>query len=108
MIDGVVNIPKDRWNLVRLQRSQLHFFHLGLTVSLITSQGCSVCTRPVLKKMGGKIQCDRGKCPRAFHVTCAQANEDTILVRLLYPSSTRAPVKGAHSLLTTSYSVSSR
>jgi hypothetical protein len=30
--------------------------------------------------MGGKVQCDKGKCPRAFHVTCAESNEDTILV----------------------------
>lgn len=33
----------------------------------------------MLKKMGGKIQCDKGKCPRAFHVTCAEVNEDTVL-----------------------------
>ncbi|EJT98514.1 JmjC-domain-containing protein [Dacryopinax primogenitus] len=32
---------------------------------------CAACTKPTLKSYGAKIQCTRGKCPRAFHVSCA-------------------------------------
>ncbi|KAL7410197.1 hypothetical protein BDY24DRAFT_400420 [Mrakia frigida] len=53
MIEGVSGISKDRWNL-----------------------GCSVCTKTSQKKMGGKIQCTKGKCLRAFHVTCALSHPD--------------------------------
>ena len=81
MIEGVTGISKDRWAL-----------------------GCAVCTKSSFKKMGGKIQCTKGKClvsrlstdlklgahcrpltnssfvlQRAFHVTCALASPDVVL-----------------------------
>ncbi|KAF7361182.1 Specific transcriptional repressor [Mycena sanguinolenta] len=33
---------------------------------------CSVCTRARSKMHGALIQCAKGKCPKAFHVSCAQ------------------------------------
>ncbi|KAF8513261.1 JmjC-domain-containing protein [Hysterangium stoloniferum] len=45
---GVDGIVKDRWMLK-----------------------CSVCTRPASKSHGAPIQCTKGKCSKAFHVTCA-------------------------------------
>lgn len=39
MIEGVTGVSKDRWAL-----------------------GCAVCTKTSFKKMGGKIQCTKGKC----------------------------------------------
>ncbi|CED84781.1 DNA damage-responsive repressor GIS1/RPH1, jumonji superfamily [Phaffia rhodozyma] len=56
IVQGIDLIPKDRWSL-----------------------NCAACTKPNLKKMGGKVQCTKGKCPRAFHVTCALNHPDTVL-----------------------------
>ncbi|KAG8931016.1 hypothetical protein FRC02_003334 [Tulasnella sp. 418] len=53
MVFGVDAIVKDRWNLK-----------------------CSICTRNVLREYGAKVQCTKGKCPKAFHVSCAIAAED--------------------------------
>ncbi|KAG8892637.1 hypothetical protein FRB99_002560, partial [Tulasnella sp. 403] len=50
---GVDAIVKDRWALK-----------------------CTDCTRTTLKLHGAKIQCAKGKCPKAFHVTCATRAED--------------------------------
>lgn len=50
---GVNDIPKARWELK-----------------------CSVCRDSKLAKAGAKIQCTKGKCPKAFHITCAIDNED--------------------------------
>ncbi|KAJ6452291.1 JmjC-domain-containing protein [Mycena sanguinolenta] len=33
---------------------------------------CSACTRARSKMHGALIQCAKGKCPKAFHVSCAQ------------------------------------
>ncbi|GJE93631.1 JmjC and ePHD domain-containing protein [Phanerochaete sordida] len=46
---GVDGIVKDRWNLK-----------------------CNACTRPRNKAHGAPIQCTKGKCPKAFHVSCAR------------------------------------
>lgn len=51
-IKGLDNIGKDRWKLK-----------------------CSTCAETRLAKMGTKIQCTKGKCTRAFHVSCARENE---------------------------------
>ena len=49
-VHGIENIPKDRWRLK-----------------------CSVCQwkGPRTNDLGACIQCTRGKCVRAYHVTCA-------------------------------------
>lgn len=46
---GVDGIVKDRWNLK-----------------------CSACTKPRNKSHGAPIQCTKGRCPKAFHVSCAR------------------------------------
>ncbi|KAF5348256.1 hypothetical protein D9756_010525 [Leucocoprinus leucothites] len=51
MVFGVDGIVKDRWNLK-----------------------CSACTRNKPKVHGAPVQCTKGKCPKAFHVSCAQDN----------------------------------
>ncbi|KAJ8456252.1 hypothetical protein ONZ45_g18791 [Pleurotus djamor] len=49
VIYGVDAIVKDRWNLK-----------------------CSACTKTRDKVHGAPIQCTKGKCPKAFHVSCAK------------------------------------
>ncbi|TFK68895.1 JmjC-domain-containing protein [Pluteus cervinus] len=49
MVFGVDAIVKDRWNLK-----------------------CSLCTKTRLKGHGAPIQCTKGKCSKAFHVSCAR------------------------------------
>ncbi|TEB18763.1 hypothetical protein FA13DRAFT_1745280 [Coprinellus micaceus] len=49
MVFGVGAIVKDRWNLK-----------------------CSACVRSRPKRHGAPVQCTKGKCPKAFHVGCAQ------------------------------------
>ncbi|TFK25851.1 JmjC-domain-containing protein [Coprinopsis marcescibilis] len=46
---GVDAIVKDRWNLK-----------------------CSACSKTRSKGHGAPVQCTRGKCPKAFHVSCAR------------------------------------
>ncbi|EAU83432.2 specific transcriptional repressor [Coprinopsis cinerea okayama7 len=46
---GIDAIVKDRWNLK-----------------------CSACTRTRPKVHGAPVQCTKGKCPKAFHVSCAR------------------------------------
>ncbi|KDQ19956.1 hypothetical protein BOTBODRAFT_125491 [Botryobasidium botryosum FD-172 SS1] len=52
---GVDTIVKDRWNLK-----------------------CTVCTKTAFKKHGAKVQCTKGKCARAFHVSCAIDSADVV------------------------------
>ncbi|WVN90424.1 uncharacterized protein L203_105660 [Cryptococcus depauperatus CBS 7841] len=53
---GVENVESARWNLK-----------------------CLLCSDKKLQKMGAKIQCTKGKCPRAFHVSCAKTGKSTSL-----------------------------
>ncbi|PFH49168.1 hypothetical protein AMATHDRAFT_76346 [Amanita thiersii Skay4041] len=46
---GVDAIVKDRWNLK-----------------------CSLCTKNRNRAHGAPVQCTKGKCPKAFHVSCAR------------------------------------
>ncbi|KAL0948093.1 hypothetical protein HGRIS_010714 [Hohenbuehelia grisea] len=57
VVFGVDGIVKDRWNLK-----------------------CSACTKARAKAHGAPIQCTKGKCPKAFHVSCARdgASNDII------------------------------
>ncbi|CAE6492394.1 unnamed protein product [Rhizoctonia solani] len=50
---GMDKIVKDRWTLK-----------------------CSLCTKTTSKLHGAKIQCAKGRCSKAFHVSCARANPD--------------------------------
>lgn len=64
---GVDGIVKDRWNLVSFRNA------LSLNVSLILrSQKCFTCVKVRARAHGAPIQCTKGKCPKAFHVSCAQ------------------------------------
>ncbi|KAG5646780.1 hypothetical protein DXG03_002156 [Asterophora parasitica] len=49
VVYGVDGIVKDRWHLK-----------------------CSACTKNRLKAHGAPIQCTKGKCSKAFHVSCAR------------------------------------
>ncbi|KAF9530073.1 JmjC domain, hydroxylase-domain-containing protein [Crepidotus variabilis] len=49
VVHGVDAIVKDRWNLK-----------------------CSACSKNRSKAHGAPVQCTKGKCPKAFHVNCAQ------------------------------------
>ncbi|PCH34711.1 hypothetical protein WOLCODRAFT_106433 [Wolfiporia cocos MD-104 SS10] len=49
VVFGVDGIVKDRWNLK-----------------------CTACTKARHKVHGAPIQCTKGKCPKAFHVSCAR------------------------------------
>ncbi|KAI0366449.1 hypothetical protein BV20DRAFT_971775 [Pilatotrama ljubarskyi] len=49
VIFGVDGIVKDRWNLK-----------------------CTACTKTRNRTHGAPIQCTKGKCPKAFHVSCAR------------------------------------
>ncbi|KAH7320507.1 JmjC domain, hydroxylase-domain-containing protein [Rhizoctonia solani] len=50
---GVEKIVKDRWTLK-----------------------CSLCTKTASHTHGAKIQCAKGRCSKAFHVSCARDNPD--------------------------------
>jgi len=49
MVFGVDVVSKDRWNLK-----------------------CAVCQKLRHKSHGAPIQCTKGKCPKAFHISCAK------------------------------------
>ncbi|ORX36366.1 hypothetical protein BD324DRAFT_591650 [Kockovaella imperatae] len=55
VVMGVDGILKDRWNLK-----------------------CQSCKDKKLAQTGAKIQCVNGKCPKAFHVTCARDDEQVV------------------------------
>ncbi|KAF5378159.1 hypothetical protein D9615_007617 [Tricholomella constricta] len=52
VVYGVDGIVRDRWHLK-----------------------CSACTKNRPKAHGAPIQCTKGKCPKAFHVSCAKNGE---------------------------------
>ncbi|KAH8105461.1 JmjC-domain-containing protein [Cristinia sonorae] len=54
---GVDAIVKDRWNLK-----------------------CSACSKTRQKAHGAPVQCTKGRCPRAFHVSCARDGAATNIV----------------------------
>ena len=68
IVFGVDAVVKDRWNLVCL----LNSCSGGVLLSLFLSQKCTACTKPRSKSHGAPIQCTKGKCPKAFHVSCAR------------------------------------
>ncbi|CCM00034.1 uncharacterized protein FIBRA_02060 [Fibroporia radiculosa] len=57
VVFGVDAIVKDRWNLK-----------------------CTACTKPRHKAHGAPIQCTKGRCPKAFHVSCARDGSDNNIV----------------------------
>lgn len=42
------------------------------SVNANASQKCTACTKTRQKAHGAPIQCTKGKCPKAFHVSCAR------------------------------------
>ncbi|KAL1942341.1 hypothetical protein VTO73DRAFT_6405 [Trametes versicolor] len=54
---GVDGIVKDRWNL-----------------------RCTACTKTRHRAHGAPIQCTKGKCPKAFHVSCAREGHSSGIV----------------------------
>ncbi|KAK0200413.1 jumonji superfamily protein [Desarmillaria ectypa] len=57
VVFGVDGIVRDRWNLK-----------------------CSACTKSRPKAHGAPIQCTKGKCPKAFHVSCARDGKDQNII----------------------------
>lgn len=60
VVFGVDGIVKDRWHLK-----------------------CSACSKSRPKAHGAPIQCTKGKCPKAFHVSCARDSEGDIVFNVL-------------------------
>ncbi|GLB42769.1 putative jmjN domain containing protein [Lyophyllum shimeji] len=54
VVYGVDGIVKDRWHLK-----------------------CSACTKARPRAHGAPIQCTKGKCPKAFHVSCAREGAES-------------------------------
>lgn len=67
VVFGVDGIVKDRWNLVRFR-----FWLFFTLLTCLETQKCSACTKSRPKAHGAPIQCTKGKCPKAFHVSCAR------------------------------------
>ncbi|KAG6868897.1 hypothetical protein C0993_008195 [Termitomyces sp. T159_Od127] len=63
VVYGVDAIVRDRWHLFQFLDSN----------SLRNEQKCSACTKNRPKMHGAPIQCTKGKCSKAFHVSCARA-----------------------------------
>lgn len=72
LVFGVDAIVKDRWNLVGSA-----FYNLSSHQLNIRYKKCSACTKLKHKIHGAPIQCTKGKCSKAFHVSCAR--DDTTL-----------------------------
>ncbi|EPQ53152.1 JmjC-domain-containing protein [Gloeophyllum trabeum ATCC 11539] len=60
VVFGVDGIVKDRWNLK-----------------------CSACSKARYKAHGAPIQCTKGRCPKAFHVSCARDGSEAGIVYTL-------------------------
>ena len=74
MVFGTDGIPKDRWNLVRV----LGFVAQGHASRLRNySQKCNACTKTRHRAHGAPIQCTKGKCPKAYHVSCARSGAES-------------------------------
>lgn len=43
-------------------------------------QRCTACTKTRHRAHGAPIQCTKGKCPKAFHVTCARDGSQNNIV----------------------------
>jgi PHD-zinc-finger like domain/JmjC domain, hydroxylase len=71
VVFGVDGIVKDRWHLVCLAA----VIEVGSALIDIV-QKCSACTKNRPKAHGAPIQCTKGKCPKAFHVSCARDGEE--------------------------------
>ncbi|KAG8796192.1 hypothetical protein FRC12_003157 [Ceratobasidium sp. 428] len=52
-VDGIENVVKDHWTLK-----------------------CNICTKTAHKARGARIRCAKGKCPKAFHVSCTRDTAD--------------------------------
>lgn len=77
VVMGVNAIVNGRWNLVSPFCSLSHgigYAHLLLT------QKCSACTKTRHRTHGAPIQCTKGKCPKAFHVSCARDGASQFIV----------------------------
>ncbi|WWC87482.1 uncharacterized protein L201_002372 [Kwoniella dendrophila CBS 6074] len=71
---GLDNIEQARWNLK-----------------------CAACEDKRLAKSGAKIQCTKGKCPRAYHVSCAK-NHDAASLKIWEVETPIMPAEGEEPL----------
>ena len=76
VVFGVDCIVKDRWNLVCATARCASVLIIDATIL----KKCSACTKGRHRVHGAPIQCTKGKCPKAFHVTCARDGKEQGLV----------------------------